>query len=173
MRSTDAVVRGRLLVPLVQPDNGADAFLLLLFPTLAATEISREELLQLYGKRWDIELGLRTWKATLMSQKSRYPPFGLRAELTPNPRIHNPLHTIALSCARTVENVNNSKKHFSADGSGGSGGAGVSACHWFGLSHSGHFIKHMQHSEIIRITRPHHPVIIVKWNQSGFNNETH
>lgn len=61
----DAVVRGRLLVTLVQPDNGADAFLLTLFTTLAATEASREELLQLYGKRWDIELDLRTLKRTL------------------------------------------------------------------------------------------------------------
>src|ERR1035437_852598 len=61
----DACVRGRLLVALVRPDNGAEAFLLALFTTLPATEASREDLLQLYGKRWNIELDLRTLKGTL------------------------------------------------------------------------------------------------------------
>ena len=65
----DACVRGRLLVTLVQPDNGADAFLLTLFTTLPATEASREELLQLYGKRWDIELDLRTLKGTMQLEQ--------------------------------------------------------------------------------------------------------
>ena len=50
---------------LVRPDNGKDAFLLFLFTTLAAAEASREELLQIYGKRWNIELDLRTLKGTL------------------------------------------------------------------------------------------------------------
>jgi len=61
----DAGVRGRLLVTLVRPDNGAGAFLLVLFTTLPAAEASREDLLQLYGKRWNIELDLRTLKGTL------------------------------------------------------------------------------------------------------------
>lgn len=61
----DARVRGRLLVALVWPDNGAEAFLLALFTTLPAAEASREELLQVYGKRWNIELDLRTLKGTL------------------------------------------------------------------------------------------------------------
>ena len=42
----DACVRGRLLVMLVRPDNGADAFLLVLFTTLPAAEASREDLLR-------------------------------------------------------------------------------------------------------------------------------
>ena len=61
----DSCVRGRVLVALVRPDNGAEAFLLALFTTLPATEASREDLLQLYGKRWNIELDLRTLKGTL------------------------------------------------------------------------------------------------------------
>ena len=48
----DACVRGRLVVSLVRPDNGADAFLLVLFTTLTATEASLEELLKLYGNAW-------------------------------------------------------------------------------------------------------------------------
>ena len=62
----DACVRGRLLVSLVRPDNGADAFLLVLFTTLSSAEASREELLQLYGKRWYIELDLRTLKVVFL-----------------------------------------------------------------------------------------------------------
>ena len=65
----DAGVRGRLLVTLVRPDNGADAFLLVLFTTLLAAEASREDLLQLYGKRWNIELDLRTLKGTLQLEQ--------------------------------------------------------------------------------------------------------
>jgi hypothetical protein len=65
----DACVRGRLLVMLVRPGNGADAFLLVLFTTLPAAEASREELLQVYGKRWDIELDLRTLKGTLQLEQ--------------------------------------------------------------------------------------------------------
>jgi len=65
----DASVRGPLLVMLVRPDNGADAFLLVLFTTLAAAEASREELLQTYGKRWNIELDLRTLKGTLQLEQ--------------------------------------------------------------------------------------------------------
>lgn len=61
----DACVRGRVLVTLVRPSNGDAPFLLVLFTTLPAAQASREDLLQLYGKRWDIELDLRTLKSTL------------------------------------------------------------------------------------------------------------
>ncbi len=61
----DACVRGRVLVTLVRPSNGADPFLLVLFTTLPAAHATREELLQWYGKRWDIELDLRALKSTL------------------------------------------------------------------------------------------------------------
>ena len=61
----DACVRGRVLVTLVQPCNGADPFLLVLFISLPAAQARREDLLHLYGKRWDIELDLRTLKGTL------------------------------------------------------------------------------------------------------------
>jgi len=58
----DACVHGRLMVSLVQPSNGATPFLLALFVTLPATS---DEILKLYGKRWDIETDLRTLKTTL------------------------------------------------------------------------------------------------------------
>jgi DDE family transposase len=58
----NAVVEGRLLVRLVQPDNGGAPFLLALFTTLPA---KMEEIFNLYGKRWTIETDLRTLKSTL------------------------------------------------------------------------------------------------------------
>lgn len=58
----DACVKGRLLVRLVQPDNGGSAFLLALFTTLSSPT---EEIFALYGKRWAIETDLRTLKSTL------------------------------------------------------------------------------------------------------------
>jgi putative transposase len=57
-----ACVSGRLIVRLVQPSNGAAAFLLALFTTL---EDSPEQVIELYGKRWNIELDLRQLKGTL------------------------------------------------------------------------------------------------------------
>lgn len=56
-----ACVRGRLIISLVKPDR-KDPFLLVLFTTLPD---SKEEILKLYGKRWNIELDLRTLKSTL------------------------------------------------------------------------------------------------------------
>lgn len=61
----DACVRGRLQVTLVRPSNGADPFLLAVFTTFPTIQASREEILQVYGKRWYIELDLRTLKTTL------------------------------------------------------------------------------------------------------------
>ena len=58
----DACVKGRLLVRLVQPNNGGAAFLLALFTTLSS---SAEKIFELYGKRWAIETDLRTLKSTL------------------------------------------------------------------------------------------------------------
>ena len=58
----DACVRGRLLVTLVQPDNGKAPFLPALFTTLTSAP---QELLNLYGQRWAVETDLRTLKAQL------------------------------------------------------------------------------------------------------------
>jgi len=58
----DAVVSGRLIVRQAQPSNGAEAFLLALFTTL---EDSPEQVIELYGKRWNIEVDLRSLKGTL------------------------------------------------------------------------------------------------------------
>jgi hypothetical protein len=58
----EACVRGRLIVRQVQPNNGAAPFLLALFTTL---ETDAENILELYGKRWNIETDLRSLKSTL------------------------------------------------------------------------------------------------------------
>ena len=58
----DACVTGRLIVRQVQTDDGARPFLLALFTSL---ETSEEEILALYGQRWNIETDLRILKSTL------------------------------------------------------------------------------------------------------------
>jgi hypothetical protein len=58
----DACVRGRLIARQVQPNNGAAPFLLYLFATVAA---GSDEVLNLYGQRWNIETDLRSLKSTL------------------------------------------------------------------------------------------------------------
>jgi putative transposase len=58
----DACVSGRVLVRQVQPDNGAEPFLLALFATMEETA---GEAFDLYGMRWNIETDLRTLKSTL------------------------------------------------------------------------------------------------------------
>jgi hypothetical protein len=59
---TDASISGRLIVRQVQPSNGAEPFLLALFTTLEDTP---EQVVELYGKRWNIEVDLRSLKGTL------------------------------------------------------------------------------------------------------------
>jgi hypothetical protein len=58
----DACVRGRLIVRQVQPGNGAKPFLLAVFTTL---EDAPEQVVEMYGKRWNIEVDLRSLKGTL------------------------------------------------------------------------------------------------------------
>jgi hypothetical protein len=58
---SDACVCGRLRVRRVQPADGSDAFLLVLFTTSS----SAKQAFELYGKRWNIETDLRTLKSTL------------------------------------------------------------------------------------------------------------
>lgn len=58
----DACVRGRLIVRRVRPDSGDTPFLLYLFTTIATAS---GEVLNLYGKRWNIETDLRTLKTAL------------------------------------------------------------------------------------------------------------
>jgi hypothetical protein len=58
----NACVTGRLLVKMVQPSNGAKPVLLALFTDLSA---SPEQIVAVYGQRWNIETDLRTLKSTL------------------------------------------------------------------------------------------------------------
>ena len=60
--SADACVSGRLIVRQVQPSDGSKPFLLALFTTL---EEPTEQVIELYGKRWNIEVDLRSLKGTL------------------------------------------------------------------------------------------------------------
>jgi len=59
---TDACVRGRLIARQVRPNNGATPFMLYLFATVSA---GQDEVLNLYGQRWNIETDLRSLKSTL------------------------------------------------------------------------------------------------------------
>jgi hypothetical protein len=58
----EAAVEGRLIVQRVQPSNGSGAFLLAVFTTL---EAGPDQILQLYGSRWNVEGDLRSLKGTL------------------------------------------------------------------------------------------------------------
>jgi hypothetical protein len=61
--SLDAGVVGRLIVRHVHPSNGNEPFLLALFTTLLEDE--SDQVLELYGQRWNIETDLRSLKDTL------------------------------------------------------------------------------------------------------------
>jgi hypothetical protein len=62
----EACVSGRLIVRHVQPDDGSKPFLLALFTTLPDPV---EEILTLYGQRWQIETDLRTLKSQLRMEQ--------------------------------------------------------------------------------------------------------
>jgi hypothetical protein len=64
----DACVHGRLVVCLVQPSNQAKPFLLAVFSTWDA---SPQQILEVYGQRWNIETDLRTLKGTLHLEQLR------------------------------------------------------------------------------------------------------
>jgi hypothetical protein len=58
----DASVKGRLIVRKVYPSDGRTALKLYLFTTL---DLPEKEIVQNYGKRWNIETDLRTIKKTI------------------------------------------------------------------------------------------------------------
>ena len=64
----DACVQGRLLVCLVKPSNQPKPFLLAVFTTCDATP---QQILDLYGQRWNIETDLRTLKGMLQLEQLR------------------------------------------------------------------------------------------------------
>jgi hypothetical protein len=63
---TDASVAGRLIVRRVQPSDGGAAFLLALFTTLNG---EADQIISLYGGRWNIETDLRSLKGTLQLEQ--------------------------------------------------------------------------------------------------------
>jgi hypothetical protein len=58
----EACVRGRVIVCHVQPSDGRSPFLLYLFTTLT---LPVEQILELYGQRWNVETDLRSLKQTV------------------------------------------------------------------------------------------------------------
>ena len=62
----DACVAGRLVARQVQPSDGSKPFLLVVFTTL---EDAANDVIALYGKRWNIEVDLRTLKSTLQLEQ--------------------------------------------------------------------------------------------------------
>jgi hypothetical protein len=60
--AAEAHVEGTVIVRQVQPSNGAAPLLLALFTTHAS---DTDQIVELYGKRWDIETDLRSLKSTL------------------------------------------------------------------------------------------------------------
>jgi len=62
----DACVRGRLIARQVRPNDGSAPFLLCLFTSLSA---GLDQVLGLYGQRWNIETDLRSLKSTLDLQQ--------------------------------------------------------------------------------------------------------
>lgn len=94
----DACVPGRLIVRRVQPDNGAAPFLLALFTTL---EIDPDEVLRLYGLRWNIETDLRSLKSTLhLDQLSCTTPDMVAKELNMAMAAYNLLRTVICLAAK-------------------------------------------------------------------------
>jgi hypothetical protein len=62
----EAAVSGRLMVRQVQPSNGNKPFLLYLFTTRPD---AAEEIVKLYGQRWNIETDLRTLKSQMRMEQ--------------------------------------------------------------------------------------------------------
>jgi len=64
----DCCVQGRLIVRKVYPSNGGAAFKLYLFTTL---DLPSDEIVRLYGLRWNVETDLRTIKKTIRLEMLR------------------------------------------------------------------------------------------------------
>jgi hypothetical protein len=62
----DACLVGRLIVRQVQPSDSSEPFLLALFTTLEEPAV---EVVQMYGKRWNIEVDIRTLKSTMQLEQ--------------------------------------------------------------------------------------------------------
>ncbi|HYV32692.1 MAG TPA: IS4 family transposase [Candidatus Binatia bacterium] len=93
----EAVVRGRLLVAHVEGEDGR-SFKLCLFTTL---EEPREELVELYRRRWDIELDIRSLKQTLqMHSLNSKSPEMMEKELLLAIAGYNLVRSVQMAAAR-------------------------------------------------------------------------
>jgi hypothetical protein len=73
----DCCVRGRLIVRNVYPSDGSASFKLYLFTTL---DLLADEIVQLYGLRWNVETDLRTIKKTIRLEMLRCKTPGMVAK---------------------------------------------------------------------------------------------
>ena len=93
----DAVIRGRLIVAQVEGQDGK-VVELYLFTTL---EEPRERLVELYGRRWNIELDIRSLKQTLrLHSLSSQSPQGVAKELLLAIAGYNLVRSIQVAAAR-------------------------------------------------------------------------
>jgi len=93
----DAVIRGRLIVGQVEGQNGK-VVELYLFTTL---EEPLEKLVELYGRRWNIELDIRSLKQTLrLHSLSSQSPQGVEKELLMAIAGYNLVRSIQVAAAR-------------------------------------------------------------------------
>lgn len=93
----DAVVRGRLIVAHIEGEKG-ERLKLYLFTTL---EEPREILVELYGRRWDIELDIRSLKQTLgMHSLSAKTPEMVEKELLLAIAGYNLVRAVQMAAAR-------------------------------------------------------------------------
>jgi putative transposase len=95
-----ASLTGRLLVRRVQPSDGSEPFLLALFTTL---DTGADEIVQLYGHRWNIETDLRSLKGTLELEKLNCTtPEMVTKEIDLAMLAYNLVRMIACSAARNA-----------------------------------------------------------------------
>jgi hypothetical protein len=96
----DASVSGRLIVSQVKPSDGSVAFLLALFTTL---EQDADDIVSLYGLRWNIETDLRTLKSTLqLEQLTSTSPEMIAKEIIMGWMAYNLVRTVAYMAAQTA-----------------------------------------------------------------------
>jgi len=93
----DACARGRLIARQVHPNPDAAPFLLYLFTALS---VGSDEVLKLYGQRWNIETDLRSLKSTLaLDQLSCTTPEMVAKELNLAMAAYNLIRAIACLAA--------------------------------------------------------------------------
>lgn len=96
----DACVRGRLIVRQVYPSDGSGPMMLYLFTTLT---LPADQILQLYGLRWNIETDLRSLKRTVgLHMLSSQSPAMVAKELILAVTAYNLVRVVIQAAAQTA-----------------------------------------------------------------------